>query len=90
MKPPSETPKLLELADACCAGACNPSGVIRSLAIAIGELPTSEIKDHPAVKVILGQLTFLCGESIGPSQEAMFEYYNWRNQPAETTKEKAA
>lgn len=79
MTSPTQTPKLTALADACNDGACNIRGLVHSLAEAIIELPASEAKDHPAVKVILGQLSFLCGESIGPTTSAHLSYLTWRN-----------
>lgn len=78
IKPTSTCPQLAELALGCMAGACNPSGIIRSLAKAIDELDVSQISSHPAIKVILGQLSFLSDESLGPTPEAIEAYDMWR------------
>jgi len=76
-KPKEECPKLAALAEACCNGACNPGGLIRSFPAAIDELPVGSVAAHPAVKVILGQLSYLCGESVGPTTQAFEEYRLW-------------
>jgi hypothetical protein len=53
-------------------GACNPSGVARSLVCAIDEarnegLDTNGIRNDPAVRLIVHQLEFLCHISdLGP------------------------
>jgi hypothetical protein len=57
------TPNLHTLARACWNGACNPLGIIRSLAEAIGEIPPGHFKESLDLKIILGQLSFLVGES---------------------------
>lgn len=63
--------KLNALAEGCQNGACNPHGIINSLAEAIKDVHFGSLKDHPALPVILGHLNFLCGEGIGPSYEAV-------------------
>ena len=78
MTTPDKCPKLTELADHCLTGACNSYALITSFGERIAELKTHEVKDHPAVKVILGQLTSLCGESIGATHEAYQAYQVWR------------
>lgn len=78
IKPASACSQLTELAFGCMSGACNPSGIIRSLAKAIDELDVSQISSHPAIKVILGQLSYLSNESLGPTPEAIEEYDQWR------------
>lgn len=77
LTPPSRAPKLKELADACNNGACNTLALLRSLGEAVGELQQHEVKDHPAVKCILGQVSFLAGESIGPTTEVLDDYNDW-------------
>ena len=85
LTPPSKCPKLTDLADACLNGACNTGALIRSIGQCVGELPFSEAREHPAVKIILGQLTYLCGETLGPTHEALDAYEGWRK--SETPKE---
>lgn len=62
--------ELHRLAEACFNGACNPHGIIRSLGEAIHEIPTGRARDSVELKIIVGQLSFLLGESLGPSEEA--------------------
>lgn len=69
---------LATLADACNNGACDPYSLIGSLAEAALEIGPSEFRSHPAVKVILGKVTCLIGESLGPTTEAQYEYEAWR------------
>lgn len=78
MKSPTQIPQLTALADACIVGACNPGAVLRSLATAIDELEFHEIKTHPAVKVVIGQVGYLLGEVSGPSASAWNDYRAWR------------
>ena len=61
--------KLRELALACQAGACNPHGLIRSLGEAISEVPFGQARNSVELKYVLGHLSFLVGESLGPSTE---------------------
>jgi hypothetical protein len=68
------TPNLHTLARACWNGASNPLGIIRSLAEAIGEIPPGYCKESLDLKIILGQLSFLVGESLGPSEQAATEF----------------
>jgi hypothetical protein len=77
MTPASKCPLLKELANACNNGACNSVAIIRYLSDATKELQPFEVKNHPAVKIVLGQLSFLADESIGPSSEAMKEWDKW-------------
>jgi hypothetical protein len=78
MKPASQTPNLFALAQACDAGACNLSGLARSLPAALDELESWTAASHPAVQVIIGQLAWLCGQAVGPTTEAYDEYRAWR------------
>ncbi len=70
--------KLDALAAACNAGACNVRGLLHSLNLAViehGELPTVHpLRDHPALPVIFGHLSFLCGDGIGPSTPALEKF----------------
>jgi hypothetical protein len=65
------TPKLHELAVACKYGAYNPHGIIRSLSEAIKEVPHGKCPESADLKMIVGQLSFLLGETLGPSEQAM-------------------
>jgi len=77
---PAKAPQLTALADACNDGACNLPALIRSFGAAIEDVPIRQVGDHPAVKCILGHLSFLCGESVGPSSQAWQAYKEWRVQ----------
>lgn len=78
--PPAAMPQLTALADACMNGACNVSGLCISLGECVQEVPAPERRTHPALKMIIGQLSFLLGESVGPTTEAYTQYQSWRNQ----------
>ena len=69
---------LIALADACNHGACNLGGLIRSFSKAIDCLPFGYTRTNPAVKCILGHLSYLTGESLGPSAEALNAYDAWK------------
>jgi len=75
--PPSKAPQLLKLAEACQTGACNVYALLRALGAATEEVSAVEASSHPAIKVCLGQLSFLCGESFGPTVEACHNYEAW-------------
>lgn len=75
-------PLLTELADACNAGACNTGALIRAFGKAAEEITHGQAREIPAVKVILGHLSYLVGESIGPSSEALQAYEQWKNTEA--------
>lgn len=81
MKPAVDCPKLAAVAAACNSsfGPCNPSGVLRSLALALEELSAFDVRHHPAVKVVVGHTSFLLGESLGPSPAAIRECADWLN-----------
>jgi hypothetical protein len=68
------TPKLHCLAQACWQGACNPHGIIRSLGECIGEVPPGKCPESLDLKIILGQLSFLIGESLGPREETCAQF----------------
>jgi hypothetical protein len=63
------TPNLHSLAQACWQGACNPHGIIRSLGECVGEIPPGKCRESLDLKIIVGQLSFLVGESFGPLKE---------------------
>lgn len=70
---------MTDLADHCLNGACNVSGIAIALGGCIGEVPSAERRNHPAIKVVVGQLSYLLGESLGPTEEALADYRVWRN-----------
>ena len=63
------TPRLHCLAQACWQGACNPHAIIRSLAENIAEISPGRCRESLDLKIILGQLSFLVGESLGPQED---------------------
>lgn len=77
LKPADQCPKLQALAHACNSGACNPAGLINSLPEAVREISPFEVKTHPAVKCIIGQISYLLGQSTGPTVEALEECQAW-------------
>ena len=81
LTPPTQAPKLAELAAACNAGACNFGALSRAFGACIDELPHSQASRHPAIKIILGQLTYLADEALGPSFEALDDYQAWAARP---------
>lgn len=66
--------KLTELAAACDNGACNVYAILRSLGEALDETTPSKIRDDARIKIIIGQVSFLIGESLGPSESAYAQY----------------
>ena len=66
--------KLTELAAACYNGACNPLGIINAMPEAIKGLSQDEARSSVKLKMIIGQLSFLLGESLGPTFEALDAY----------------
>jgi hypothetical protein len=65
---------VLNQAQACWQGACNPHGIIRSLAEHMGEIPPGRCRESLDLKIILGQLSFVVGESLGPREETCAEF----------------
>ncbi len=76
--PADKMPALTKLADACFTGACNPAGIALSLGESITEVPATERRTHPALKIVVGQLSWLLGESLGPTTEAIAAYHRWQ------------
>jgi hypothetical protein len=66
--------QLHDLARACHNGACNPRAVLVSLGDAIREAGLVNIKDNLDVKYVVGHVSFLLGESLGPSQQVVEEF----------------
>jgi len=66
--------KLITLAEECRNGACNQYALARALGDALRAAGMSGI-NTVAYRYVLGHLSFLAGESIGPSEEvaAAFE-----------------
>lgn len=74
----SATADLIKLADACDNGACNPCGLAISLGRALDK-GGRRLVDHQAFKIVLGQLSFLVGESVGPSGAAQHAWETWKD-----------
>ena len=81
---PALCPKLAALAQGCYNGACNGTAIVNSLAEALAQVPEtgSLINKHPAFVIVVGQLSFIAGSSLGPTSEDMATYEAWlRNNP---------
>jgi len=68
------TPELHKLAVHCYDGACNLRAIARELAAVIGEVRPGEEKQSVDLKMVLGQCSFLVGESLGPTMETLEEF----------------
>ena len=62
----------MRLGEACLTGACNPIALTLKLADCVKE--SRENTRTAAFKIVLGQISFLLGESIGPSMDAFDQY----------------
>ena len=62
-------------------GACNVKALIDRLSEATKEMGQHEIRASDEVKVIVGQISFLIGESLGPSDDAMVRIETRYNLP---------
>lgn len=62
---------LHDLASLCWGGACNVLAIAQRFAQATNGLSQPDVRDHPATPIVLGQLSFLVGEGIGPSPQAI-------------------
>lgn len=62
------------LAQGCANGACNPHGIINSLAVAIKDVPFGRCAESVELRMIIGQLSYLVGESAGPTEETVRQY----------------
>jgi hypothetical protein len=78
--PPWKAPQMTDLADACNTGACNVRALLKHLGLRISELTFGEERSHPALPVILGQVSYLCNQATGPSFDALENYELWKNQ----------
>lgn len=79
LTPAYRAPKLAALAAGCNNGACNVGALIKSFGEITKELQPFEAQYHPAVRYIVGHLSFLLSESSGPSIKACDEYVSWRD-----------
>jgi hypothetical protein len=70
--------QLTSLADHCLNGACNPLAIINGLARGCDGLNQPQIRESLAVKIIVGQLSYLLGESLGPTSETIQAYQDAR------------
>ena len=68
--------ELSALASACHNGACNPIAIIHDLSEGIRGMYQDEVRQSIEVKIILGQLSYLLDESLGPSFETLEAYRN--------------
>ena len=80
--PPSWCPKLADLADHCNTGAGNVFALLKRLGERFRDLQSTEVREHPAIAVIIGQISYLLGESPGPTCVALENYGVWKAQPA--------
>lgn len=78
MTTPSQCPKLTQLAEGCVHGACNVGALLICLGEDLREIPFAERGKHPAVKYIVGHVSYLLGESLGPTTKAVQDYEEWR------------
>jgi hypothetical protein len=67
-------PQLAELAKHAYNGACNPLALINSLPRAIEGMSQDEARNSVELKIVIGQLSYLLGESLGASSEAISQY----------------
>lgn len=67
-------------------GASNPLALINSLPAAIEGMSQDDVRKSLEIKVIVGQLAFLLGEALGPSEDTV---YQWTALEALTTEQKA-
>ena len=56
-------------------GACNVGALIQSLAEATKGMTQIEIRDSNKVKIVVGQISFLLSESLGPRTETIEAYW---------------
>ena len=82
----SEQPQLANLAEHAWNGACNVYALVRSLSECIqAESDPADVRENPAVKIILGQICSLVGESCGPSFQAIDDWKRWKEGKAVQT-----
>jgi hypothetical protein len=66
--------KLSELAFHAYNGACNPLALIVSLAESVKGMSQDQMRKSTEVKIVVGQISYLLGESCGPTSETLGEY----------------
>ena len=65
------TPELHKLAMACWQGACNVRAIVRELSAVLDEIPGGQCRDSLDLKIVIGQLSYLLGESLGPDERTV-------------------
>jgi hypothetical protein len=73
--------KLTDLADHCNAGAQNVAGLLIALGAAVKEYANgpAALRCEPSLKCIIGHISFLLGESFGPTSSALEQYTEQQN-----------
>lgn len=68
--------KLTDLADHCNGGAQNVAGLLIALGEAVKEYSNgpAALRCEPSLKCIIGHISFLLGESFGPTSSALEQY----------------
>jgi hypothetical protein len=61
------TPELHKLALACSQGASNVRAIVRELSSVLDEIPRGQYRDSLDLKIVIGQLSYLVGDSLGPN-----------------------
>ena len=67
-------PSLHEIALACHNGASNHVGLLNSLAEVLKETPASLWRGSLDLKYVIGHISFLLGESLGPSEATVRKF----------------
>jgi hypothetical protein len=66
--------QLSELALHATFGACNPLALIVSLAESVKGMSQDQLRKSTEVKIVVGQISYLLGESCGPTSGKLGEY----------------
>ena len=75
--------QMQKLAQACVDGACNIRGIVRSMGEAIQEIPFGQPGNSGIeLKMVIGQVSYLLGESAGPTQKALEAWNELHQEPA--------
>ena len=67
-------PSLHDIALACHNGACNHVGLLNSLADVLKGTPADLWRGSLDLKYVIGHISFLLGESLGPSEATVREF----------------
>lgn len=67
-------PKIIELAEACNNGACNPLALLKSLTNLMDERDDIQ---NPSVPIILSHIEFLLGNGYGPVAAFQETDHDW-------------